>query len=321
MEVNEDLIKDMQRFLLAKTGILYFNKIKITSKDIMVSCPFHKQGQERKPSCGIKRFDDEKGVAGMCHCFSCGEQTTLDGMLQKVLGVLYNPVEVENQFHLKQLKYQSILQEKPKDLFELPNQQSYVKESLLKRFRGVYHPYLSYRGISQETALKYDIGYEDANKHITFPIKDIYNNCIGIGRRSILRKEYYYPYEMHKPLYGIYELSRPVNLLWIVEGPFNLWSLSQWGKQAVALLGTGTSEQYEQLKTIPVKGYILALDPDDAGRKGTIKLIRYIEENITKKIYVLDLPNGKDINDLQYNEFRMCEVLTAKEWQYKYKII
>lgn len=71
MEVNESLIRDIQQYLLAKTGILYFNKIKSTSKDIMVSCPFHKEGQERKPSCGIKKYNDEKGSAGYMHCFSC----------------------------------------------------------------------------------------------------------------------------------------------------------------------------------------------------------------------------------------------------------
>lgn len=71
INIDEELIKDIQRYLLAKTGILYFGRIKVTPKDIMVSCPFHKDGQERKPSCGIKRFDDDKGVAGQLHCFSC----------------------------------------------------------------------------------------------------------------------------------------------------------------------------------------------------------------------------------------------------------
>lgn len=51
-----------------------------------------------------------------------------------------------------------------------------------------------------------------------------------------------------------------------VSGPFNLWSLTQWKRQGVALLGTGTQNQYKQLLELDCKNYILALDPDEAGR-------------------------------------------------------
>jgi len=71
VDIDENLIRDMQSYLLLKTGIRYFGRIKPTPNDIMVSCPFHKGGQERKPSCGIKRYADEKGSAGTVHCFSC----------------------------------------------------------------------------------------------------------------------------------------------------------------------------------------------------------------------------------------------------------
>ena len=321
MEVDEALIRDMQNYLQVKTGILYFNKIKSTPKDIMVSCPFHKEGQERKPSCGIKRYDDEKGGAGQVHCFSCGEQTNLIGMLQKVLGSLYNEVEVESRFHLRQMSYQSILQEKPKPLFKLPNEIEYVPESILRRFRGIYHPYLANRGINQSTAEKYDIGYEDENKHITFPIKDQQNRCVGIGRRSIIGKHYYYPQGMVKPLYGLYEITFPVRCLYVVEGPFNMWSLSQWGKNAVAMLGTGTSYQYEQFKDLAVDIYVLALDPDTAGRNGTKKLAEYLYSIGKNRIYVCDVPFGKDINDLTQYEFKSCEVIPYSEWKNKYKIL
>ena len=257
----------------------------------------------------------------ICTALVVGEKTNLIDMLQKLLGSLYNPVEIENNFHLQQMSLQSIIQERPKSLFDIPDKQNNcVPESILRRFRGIYHPYLEARKISKDIAALYDIGYEAENNHITFPIKDINNRCIGIGRRSIIGKQYYYPQGMVKPLYGINELRYPINYLWIVEGPFNLWSLAGWGKSAVAMLGTGTSYQYEQLKTLKVDGYVLALDPDNAGRKGTRKLAEYLQAINKKRIYVCDLPNGKDINDLTQEEFKCCEVLTYKEWQNKYKI-
>ena len=49
---------------LDEKGIPLLNTIKDTnSDDIMVSCPYHKDGQERKPSAGIRKSD------GMFHCF------------------------------------------------------------------------------------------------------------------------------------------------------------------------------------------------------------------------------------------------------------
>lgn len=255
----------------------------------------------------------------MCTALLVGEQTNLVGMLQKVLGSLYNEVEVESRFHLRQMAYQSILQEKPKPLFSLPKEVDMIPESLLKRFRGVYHPYLASRGINEETAKRYDIGYEDSNKHITFPIKDQQNRCVGIGRRSIIGKQYYYPQGMVKPLYGLYEITFPVRCLWVVEGPFNMWSLSQWGKNAVAMLGTGTSYQYEQFKDLQVDIFVLALDPDNAGRNGTKKLAEYLQNIGKRRIFVYDIPEGKDVNDLSYEEFRLYNVLSYEEWTNKYK--
>lgn len=311
----------MKNYLIAKTGISYFNHIKVTPKDIMVSCPFHKGGQENNPSCGIKRYSDEHGVAGQVHCFSCGEKTSLRGMLQKLLGNLYDGYEIEERFNLNQLYIDYAFNENRKPLFSVPKEKEYVKDNLLEVFRGVYHSYLSNRGILEETVKKYDIGYDNVNKHITFPIRDIYGNCLGIGRRTIMGKQYIYPQGFVKPLYGVYELSFPINYLWIVEGPFNLWTLSQWGKNAVALLGTGTNNQYEQLKSVKTDGYVLALDPDSAGRNGTDKLIKHIlSMDEDSKIFVCDLPDGKDINDLTYDQFRSCMCLTYNEWRFKSKI-
>ena len=317
MEINEDLIREMQRYLLLKTGINYFSRIKVTPKDIMVSCPFHKGGQERKPSFGIKRFTDENDVAGACHCFSCGKVTDIGSMLEELLGSLYDSVEVETKFNITGLRVQNILQEQNKPLFELPKKQSYVNTEVLSRFR-TFHPYLVHRNIKMEVAELYDIGFDSVNGHITFPLRIEDGRCIGIGRRSISEKMYYYPQGLVKPVYGLYELRFPIRYLYVVEGPFNLWSLAGWGKKAVALLGTGTSAQYKRVGEIECDGYVLALDPDEAGRNGINKLGNYLE-SINKRVYVADIPEGKDVNDLSFEEFRQVAVLPFWEWQTIYK--
>lgn len=310
--IDEKLFVDLRQYILSKTGILYFGRIKQTPKDLMVSCPFHKNGQEQKPSCGIKLHSDEKGGAGTVHCFTCGKTSNIYLMVKDILGNLFNEEEVESLFQLKTLETQSyIQQEKQAPLLTIPKN-NIVKESMLRNFRK-YHTYLESRGITKEVAEIYDIGYDEVNGHITFPIKNIYNKCIGIGRRSISEKRYIYPPSMIKPLYGLYELPKYLNYVWVVEGPFNLWSLKVWNKTGVALLGTGTSFQYKQLLDINCTGFVLALDGDNAGRNGTRKLIKFLYEN-KRKCFIALLPDNKDINDLSFNEFKQMSVITPNEW-------
>lgn len=59
-----DIIVELKN-QLAINDIYLFNQIKDLPDDLMVSCPFHKDGQERKASCGIRKED------GWTHCFSC----------------------------------------------------------------------------------------------------------------------------------------------------------------------------------------------------------------------------------------------------------
>lgn len=238
---------------------------------------------------------------------------SLDIVVQKLLGAFYNENEVESLFGLKTLLTKSVLIKPTKvNLFSLPQKLS-RQENTLSTYRK-YCSYLKQRGIGENTANKYDIGYDEINKQITFPLRDISGNTLGIGRRSVEIKRYEYPSGMIKPVYGVYELPELIRSLFIVEGPFNLWSLSEWGKYGVALLGTGTSNQYKQLLNIKTDNYVLALDPDEAGRKGIRKLIRFLLDNRRYNIYVMLLPNGKDINDLTQEQFRNTEVVNYKSW-------
>ena len=72
-------------------------------------------------------------------------------------------------------------------------------------------------------------------------------------------------------------------------------------KQAVALLGLGTESQYKQLEQLKARKLIIGLDPDKAGNKARKRLKNRL---LGKKIIsYLDIPEGKDINDLTLEEF------------------
>lgn len=220
---------------------------------------------------------------------------------------------------MKTLYIQNNFVKQPTFKFTIPKKLT-RNESELKYYRQ-YHPYLTQRGISENTANIYDIGFDSVNNQITFPIRDKDKNCLGIGRRDIYKKMYRYPEGMVKPLYGVYELPRHINYLYIVEGPFNLWSLYEYSQPGVALLGTGTGNQYKQLLDIQCNGYILALDPDDAGRKGINKLSNFLYQNNKTNILVPELPENKDINDLVPQEFFNLNYITINEWKNKYKYL
>jgi hypothetical protein len=59
------------------------------------------------------------------------------------------------------------------------------------------------------------------------------------------------------------------------------------------------------LKKLPVRKYILGLDPDDAGNRGRAKLRKYLGDSKIITEYVI--PVGKDINDLTKEEFDALE--------------
>jgi DNA primase len=116
------------------------------------------------------------------------------------------------------------------------------------------------------------------------------------------------PLDVTKPVYGLYELPDNCKSVIVCESCFNALTCWVYGKPAVALLGTGDPYQINQLKQLGVNEFILALDPDDAGIKGTKRLKRALGSNaICWEIE--GIPEGKDINDLTLEEFNNLDLV------------
>ena len=121
-------------------------------------------------------------------------------------------------------------------------------------------------------------------------------------RRSIAGKFFNYPTGVTKPVYGLYELPDNCKSVIVCESCFNALTCWVYGKPAVALLGTGNSYQIQQLKELGVNEFVLAFDPDEAGRKATEKLKCALHSVAIVWSYA-NIPAGKDINDLTKDEF------------------
>ena len=80
-----DVVKILEK--LEELG--YVRLSRVTGDYYTVYCPFHKDGQERKPSCGVLLHDVYKNrqryPAGMWHCFTCGHAKNMVASVSDIL--------------------------------------------------------------------------------------------------------------------------------------------------------------------------------------------------------------------------------------------
>ena len=189
-------------------------------------------------------------------------------------------------------------------LLKTNSHKKYISDKELNQYRFI-HPYMYKRKMTDEVIEIFDIGYDITNKALTFPIQDENGNCLFIARRSVNYKYFNYPNSAIKPLYGIYQLKKyapkDLNEIIVCESMINCLTVWVYGKFAIALNGTGSVSQLEELIKLPYRKIILALDPDEAGEKGTMRIFNKLKNY--KLVTKLLIPKGKDINDLSKEEF------------------
>lgn len=302
LENEINVIIELKR-QLEINGIYLFHVIRDVGKDIMTTCPFHKGGQERKPSFGI-------GKNMVCHCFSCGWSGMLDYVISLCFG--YDDCGYYGSKWLsKNFLTISVEERKPIELdfsrVRNKSEKHYITESELSKYR-YYHPYMYKRGLTNEIIEKFDIGYDSDTDCITVPVADINKNIVFVARRSVSGKFFNYPSGAEKPVYCAERLIEysPSTPVIVTESVFNTLTCWKFNKPSVALFGTGTKNQYEILKRLPAKKLILALDPDDAGERGTKKLIDNLSSS--KILTRLVIPSGKDLNDLDSEILNLSEI-------------
>ena len=288
----EDIL-NLLKVELADRGKIRFEKINRTGEQIMTNCPFHNGGRERKPSFGISEI-------GECHCFACGWATTDftkfvsallgvedDGTYGRtwLLGRMAGATESKRDIQLTFNRYDTHKREK-----------TIISEEELDKYRYT-HPYMYTRHLNDRIIDFFDVGFDADRNCLTFPVKDIDGDVIFVATRSVSGKFFTLPSEIEKPVYGAYLFTTGVyEEAVIVESILNALTCWKYNIPAVALMGTGSKSQYEILKRLPVKRYILGLDSDSAGEAGCKRLKQALLGY--KLLYKYHIPEGKDINDL-----------------------
>lgn len=321
-----DVIKVLEKMQELKMIRLH----RIIGNYYQVYCPIHNNGNERKPSCGILLNDEirngQKYPEGFAHCFSCGLAMSLPDLISQIL----KERGISNRSGLDWLKdnvggfeeseFDYLL---PRDLVKQLNnkfalnyivsqtqsKKQYVSEEELQNYRFTTQ-YMYDRKLTDEIIEKFDVGvdlnYIPEGKVrkvpcITFPVRNKDGNTLFVYRRAMNSKNFYMPAKMEKPVYGVYELPEDRTSVILCESIFNALTCYVYGYPALALFGTGTQLQIKQLQLLGVKEFILGLDPDDAGFKGSKKLKTALKS--VAVIRQMDIPSGKDINDLTFDEF------------------
>lgn len=312
---------------LASNGVERFYKMFDSGDDIMVCCPYHKEGQERRPSAGIRKSD------GLLHCLACGKTVGLDEVIANCFG--YNDpawgykwlvsnfatVEVEQRgiitLNLERNNAPDKSGAKHLGLdINIPDR--YVSEEELDSYRYT-HSYLYKRGLTDEVIELFDLGYDKATDSITFPVRYWgsvdFGKTLFVAKRQVKTKRFDLPKNIGKPLYGLYEVwqyimtralsegIKQVDKIYVCEGLFDCLRLWCNGKIAVAGFGCLYSKyQMDMLQGLPTRNLVLAFDNDKAGREGAERIRKHIKGKLITEVI---LPDGrKDVGECTDEEIQ-----------------
>jgi DNA primase len=157
----------------------HLDRVRIKSDYIAAACPFHKGGQERRPSFWVNRS------TGAWGCFTCSASGGGIKYLLRELGHSNRKIEAEiseaekdaeRVFKVEQAKRRKKIRAGFDGEHVLP-------DSLLGVFDFLPVDLLE-AGFTEETLAYHDIGYDRRNERITFPIRDVRGQLIGISGRS-----------------------------------------------------------------------------------------------------------------------------------------
>lgn len=251
------------------------------SENISASCPFHVTDNPR----GYSRTFGMSLTRGVWNCFSCKESGNLYTFLRKM------------QVGARAMKrnYGALLDElrkqQPSDKKKKAVRIQTIPEHILGAFDYCPEELLE-AGFEQNTLKKFDVGYDRERNRVTYPVRTINGDLVGIIGKREDDKRKYMPYTQELEQYSVSVKPPPIGrLLWnahrvlpeVLLSPFiepvilvEGYKACMWVHQAgytrvVHPFGSGlTDEQAELLQELGTEAVIM-FDGDKAGMYGTIK--------------------------------------------------
>lgn len=298
-------------------------KVKRSGRDnIITLCPFH---DDHSPSLWLNISN------GLWLCFSCGLRGSLKKFL-RLVGLPYGSIDeimepVQSQLAVFRQKEEH--RRRSKFYGDPFKGDTILPEALL----GVYEykpKMLVDDGFETSLLRSLDIGYDRSNDRVTFPLRDLYGNLVGISGRAtrdgdtprykVYRGGYrgengehvtgdfgenfddeYGGFEVdsHRFLWNAHNVYPSVlvehgkNLIVVTEGfKACMWLVQHGFPSTVALTGASMSEDQRNL-LIRMSGdpIVLFLDDDEPGRKATRREGRRLSQSVNE-LWVATYPEG-----------------------------
>jgi DNA primase len=172
------------------------------------------------------------------------------------------------------------------------------------------HPYLTERGVTEETAKTFGVGFfagkGSMHDRIVFPIHNVTGELVAYAGRSIDGSEprYKFPAGFHKSneLYNLHRLKGELSVV-LVEGFFDCMKVTQAGFPCVALLGSTMSKVQEELLREHFAHVVVMLDGDDAGRGAAVEIADRLQR-VVYRVELVELPQDAQPDALSITEFR-----------------
>lgn len=308
-------------------------------------CPFHKGGEETKPSFSIN-VD-----LGLFHCFTCKVSGTIPRLLT-MLGVPRDVVDAETREikeDIRQAQLRKYWRKRGEWRQTDPMQARIVlPEKILKPYEWCPVSLVQY-GFREDLLQSMEVGFDREKLRITYPIRDYYGNLAGVvggaviagtdpkykvykgkwknlATGDVISSDYGEWFEEEFPDYGdfhnhdfIWNFDRIYPRLFfgkeenqyliIVEGyKACLWLLQNGYWNTVALMGSAMSDrQFELLHRLRVN-FVLFLDNDEPGQRGTYRIGRRLFRT-TSGVFVAQYP--PEAEDAQPDDLSIGEVQLA----------
>jgi DNA primase len=180
-----------------------------------------------------------------------------------------------------------------------------VNRPLAFELRGIaYHEYLERRGISQETATHFGVGFFPGKGsmagRVVIPIRNESGELVAYAGRAINGDEpkYKLPAGFHKAhvLYNLDKVGGEADTIIVVEGFFDSFKVVQAGfPNVVALMGRTLSEEQAKL-VAKFRKVVLMLDGDGPGRESQQNLTLALSTNHFVRSAIV--PDGKQPDEL-----------------------
>jgi DNA primase len=171
------------------------------------------------------------------------------------------------------------------------------------------HPYLRERGVTEEIAKQFGVGFfpgkGSMQNRIVIPIHNRDGELVAYAGRSIDGSEprYKFPGGFHKSLelFNLHRVRGETSII-LVEGFFDCVNVTQAGYPCVALMGSTMSKTQEEF--LGDFGHVIVmLDGDEAGRVAAEGISDRLQR-LVYKVDLVELPPGVQPDQLSGDELR-----------------